>query len=142
MEHVKPSEVYAKLKRHLPYGADCNNNMFLAMFLLRLPPSTHEHVGAAEHMTIAAMVKHADRVWSFCGSQDQVVAAAAEKRSRSPAFSPGRRGDKKSNRSNSRSSNPVTFQNFKNPSKGSCKFHNYYRVRPNKCVPPCNQSEN
>jgi hypothetical protein len=72
VENVKPSEVYAKLKRLLPFGADKNNEMFLAMFLMRLPPSIREQVGAADHTTIAAMVRHADRVWSFTGGQDQV----------------------------------------------------------------------
>ena len=111
------------------------------MFLLRLPPSTREQVGAADHATAAAMVSYADHVWSFRGGPDPVV-AAAEHRSRSPASSPGRRGDKKGERSKSRSANPVSFQNFKNPPNGLCKFHNYYGVRANKCVPPCNQLEN
>ena len=142
VESIKPSEMYAKLKRLLPFGADKNNDMFLAMFLMRLPPSIREQVGAAEHTTISAMVKHADGVWSFTGGPDQVVAAAVEKCSRSHAISPGRHGDKKGNRSKSRSANPVSFQNFRNPPNGSCKFHNYYGVRANKCVPSCNQSEN
>ena len=141
MEDIRPSLMYGKLRSLLPYGADCNNEIFLAMFLLRLPPSVREQVGAADHTTAAAMVSHADRVWSFRGGPDPVVAAAAEHRSRSPA-SPGRRSDKKGKRSKSRNANPVSFQNFRNPPNGSCKFHNYYGVRANKCVPPCNQSEN
>ena len=132
----------SQLKSLLPFGADVNSEMFMAMFLMRLPPSIREQVGTADRSTISAMVKHADRVWSFRGSPDPVVAAAAEQGSRSPAFSPNRRSDRKANRSKSRSANPVSFQNFKNPPKGSCKFHKYYGVRANKCVPPCNQSEN
>jgi len=77
VEDIKPTEVLAKLKRHLPSGADCKINMFLAMFLLRLPPSIPEQVGSAGHTTIMAMVRLADRVWSFRGSPDPVVAAAA-----------------------------------------------------------------
>ena len=92
------------------------------MFLLRLPPSTRERVGAADHTTVAAMVSHADRVWSFRGGQDPVVAAAAEHRSRSPTSSPGRRSDKKGKRSKSRSANPVSFQNFRNPPNGSVSY--------------------
>ena len=141
-EDIRPSAVYQKLKSLLPFGADPNNEIFMAMFLLRLPPSIREQVGSAGHTTVAAMVSHADRVWSFRGGPDQTVAAAAEHRSRSPASAPGRRGDKKSKRSKSRSADPVSFQNFRNPPNGSCKFHNYYGVRANKCVPPCNQSEN
>ena len=142
VEDTKPSLMYARLKRFLPHRADQNNELFMAMFLLCLPPSTREQVGAADHTTVAAMVKHADRVWLFRSGSDPVVATAAEHRSRSPASSPGRRVDKKSKRSKSRSANPVSFQNFRNPPNGSCKFHNYYGVRANKCVPPCNQSEN
>jgi hypothetical protein len=65
VEDTKPSLMYARLKSLLPTGADSNNEIFMAMFLLRLPPSTREQVGATNHATVTAMVKHADRVWSF-----------------------------------------------------------------------------
>ena len=104
--------MYSKLKSLLPFGADQNNEIFMAMFLLRLPPSTREQVGSADHATVAAMVSHADRVWSFRGGSDQKVAAAAEHRSRSPAPAPGQRSDKKGKCSKSRSANPVSFQNL------------------------------
>ena len=103
VEDIRLSLVYGKLRSLLPFGADQNNEIFMAMFLLRLPPSVREQVGAADHATVAAMVSHADRVWSFRGGSDPVVAAAAERRSRSPASSPGRR-NKKGKRSKSRSS--------------------------------------
>ena len=141
-EEGRPSAVYQKLKSFLPFGADQNNEIFMAMFLLRLPPSIREQVGSADHTTVADMVRHADRVWSFRGGSDQTVAAATEHRSRSPVTSPGRRTDKKGRRSKSRGANPASFQNFRNPPNGSCKFHNYFGVRAHKCVPPCNQSEN
>ncbi len=57
------------------------------MFLVRLPPSMHETVGAGNHMTAAAMVKSADAPWDTqCGhGHDPTVAAATTQRSRSPA---------------------------------------------------------
>jgi len=96
VEDIRPSAVYSKLKSLLPFVSDQNYYIFMSIFLLRLPPSILEQVGSAEHATVAAMVSHADRVWSFRGGQDPVVAAATEHRSRSPASSPGQRGDKKS----------------------------------------------
>ena len=44
VEDIRLSLVYGKLRSLLPYGADCNNKMFMAMFLLRLPPSVREQV--------------------------------------------------------------------------------------------------
>ncbi len=52
MQDLKPSVLMGKLKQ--------DNDFFLAMFLVRLPPSKREMVGAGNHMTAAAMVKAAD----------------------------------------------------------------------------------
>ncbi len=49
-----------KLKQHLPPGISSDNDLFLAMFLNRLPPSMRETVAAGNHMTAAAMVKAVD----------------------------------------------------------------------------------
>jgi hypothetical protein len=46
-----------KLKQHLPPGVSPENDLFLAMFLIRLPPSMREVVGAGTQLTAAAMVK-------------------------------------------------------------------------------------
>jgi hypothetical protein len=56
MECLKPSVLMGKLKQHLPHGVSPDNNLFLTMFLVRLPPSMHETVGAGNHKTAAAMV--------------------------------------------------------------------------------------
>jgi hypothetical protein len=42
-----------KLKQHLPPGVSPDNDLFLAMFLVRLPQSMRETVGASNHMTAA-----------------------------------------------------------------------------------------
>jgi hypothetical protein len=39
MQGLKPSVLMGKLKQHLPPGVSPDNDLFLAMFLIRLPPS-------------------------------------------------------------------------------------------------------
>jgi hypothetical protein len=60
MQGLKPSVLMGKLKQHLPPGVSTDNDLFCAMFLIRLPPSMRETVGAGGHKTAAAMVKAAD----------------------------------------------------------------------------------
>jgi hypothetical protein len=76
------------------------------MFLVRLPPSMHETVGAGYHMTAAAMVKAVDALWDARGGHDPTVAAATTQRSRSPTPNTGRRGDKWSGNARSKSHPP------------------------------------
>jgi hypothetical protein len=74
MQGLKPSVLMGKLKQHLPLGVSPDNNLFLEMFLIRLPPSMRETVGAGAHGTAAAMVKAADALWDARGSHDPTVA--------------------------------------------------------------------
>jgi hypothetical protein len=67
MQGLKPSVLMGKLKQHLPPGVSPDNNLFLAMFLIRLPPSMRETVGAGTHGTAAAMVKASDALWDALG---------------------------------------------------------------------------
>jgi hypothetical protein len=60
MQGLRPSVLMGKLKHHLPPGFSPDNNLFLAMFLVRFSPSMRETVGAGNHTTDAAMVKAAD----------------------------------------------------------------------------------
>ncbi len=46
MQGLKPSVLMGKLKQHLPSGVSPDNDLFLAMFLIRLPLSMRETVGA------------------------------------------------------------------------------------------------
>ncbi len=85
-----------KLKPHLPPGVSPDTNLFLAMFLICLPPSMCEAVGAGNHKTAAAMVKAADTQWDARGGHDPTVAAAMIQRSRSPSPNSGKGGDKRS----------------------------------------------
>jgi hypothetical protein len=82
---LKPSVLMGKLKQHLPPGVSPDNDLFLAMFLIRLPPSMRVAVGAGYHRMAAAMVKAADALWDAQGGHDPTVAAASTQRSRSPA---------------------------------------------------------
>ncbi len=144
MQGLKPSILMGKLKQHLPPGASLDNDLFLAMFLVRLPPSMRETVGAGNHTTAAAMVKAADALWDARGGHDPTVAAATTQQRRSPAPNNGRRGDKRGGKARSKSRPPSRpdLYSFQNPGNGICKFHNYYAHKAHRCVPPYAYSEN
>ncbi len=63
MQGLKPSVLMGKLKQYLPSGVSPDNDLFLAMFLVRLPPSMRETVGAGNHTTAEAMVMATDALW-------------------------------------------------------------------------------
>jgi hypothetical protein len=144
MQGLKPSVLMGKLKQSLPPGVSPDNDLFLSMFLIRLPPSMRETVGAGNHQTAAAMVKAADALWDARGGHDPTVAAASTQRNRSPAPHNGKRGDKRGGnaRPNSRPPSRQDFHSFQNPGNGMCKYHNYYAHRATRCASPCLWSEN
>ncbi len=76
MQGLKPSVLMGKLKQHLPPGVSPDNDLFLAMFLIHLPPFMRETVGAGAHKTAAAMVMAADALWDARGGHNPTVAAA------------------------------------------------------------------
>jgi hypothetical protein len=102
MHGLKPSVLMGKLKQHLPPGVSPDNDLILAMFLIRLPPSMRETVGAGARETAAAMVKAADALWDARGGHDPTVAAASTQRSRIPAPSSRKRSDKRGGTGNAR----------------------------------------
>jgi hypothetical protein len=130
MQGLKPSVLMGKLKQHLPPGVSPDNDLFLAMFLIRLPLSMRETVGTGAHGTATAMVKAVDALLYARGGHDPTVAAASTQRSRSPAPSSGNRGNKRGG--NARPKSRPDFHSFQNPGNGMCKFHNYYANRANK----------
>ncbi len=144
MQGFKPSVLMGKLKQHLPPGVSPDNNLFLSMFLICLPPSMRETIRAGTHGTAAAMVKAADTLWDARDGHDPTVAAALTQRSRSPTPNSGKRGDKRSGNARPKSSPPSCpdFHSFQNPGNCMCKFHNYYANMANRCIPPCSWSEN
>ncbi len=89
MQGLKPSVLLGKLKQHLPPGVSPDNYLFLSMFLIYLLPSMREAVGVDTHETAA------DALWDAQGGHDPAVADASTQRSRSPAPSNGKRGDKR-----------------------------------------------
>jgi hypothetical protein len=142
VEGIRPTALLGKLKSYLPHGADDSNELFMAMFLMRLPPSTREAVGTAGNATVGAMCTHAESIYNFRGGYEAMVAAAAAQRSRSPAKTDGKRSEKQGKARSKNRSTYVSFGNFKNPNNGSCKFHNYYKAKSDRCVAPCNVAEN
>jgi hypothetical protein len=91
MQGLKPSFLMGKLKQHLLPGVSPDIDLFLSMFLIRLPPSMRETVGAGALGTAAAMVKAADTLWDAQGGHNPTVAATSTQQSRSPAPSSGER---------------------------------------------------
>jgi hypothetical protein len=106
MQGLKPSVLMGKFKQHLPPGVLPDNDLFLSMFLIRLPPSMREAIGGGTHETAAAMVKAADALQDAWGGHNPTVAAALTQQSRSPAPSRAKRGDKRSCNADSKSRPP------------------------------------
>ncbi len=75
MQGLKPGVLMGKPKQNLPLGVSPDTDLFLAMFLIRLPPSMREAVGAGNHKTAAALVKAADTLWNARGGHNPKVAA-------------------------------------------------------------------
>ncbi len=144
MQGLKPSILMGKLKQHLPPGVSPDTDLFLAMFLIRLPPFMRETVGAGNHKTDVNTVRAADALWDARGSHDPMVVAAMTHRSRSPAPPRGKRSDKRNGNAHSKSrpSSHPDFYSFQNPANGVCKFHNDYSNRAHRCIAPCTYSEN
>jgi hypothetical protein len=67
MQGFKPSILMGKLKQSLQHGVNPENDLFLAMFLIRLPPSMREVVGSGNYKMAAAMVRVAN---TFCDARD------------------------------------------------------------------------
>jgi hypothetical protein len=125
---LKPSVLMGKLKQHLPPGVSPDTDLFLAMFLIRLPSSMREAVGAGNHKTAAAMVKASDALWDAQGGHNHTVAATTTQRNRSRAPNSGKQGNKRSGNAHSKRRPPSCpdFYSFQNPGNGGCKLRNYY----------------
>jgi hypothetical protein len=117
---------------------------FFQCFLIHLPPSIRETVGAGTYGMAAAILKAADALWDARGGHDPTATAALTQQSRSPTPNSVKRGDKRSGNASPKSRPPFRpdFHSFQNSGNGMCKFHNYYANRANRCVLPCSWSEN
>jgi hypothetical protein len=139
IQGLKPSILMGKFNQSLLHGISPDNDLFIAMFLIRLPPSMRETVASGNHKTATAMVNAADALWDALSSHSPTVAAAMTNRSRSPAPVGGKRDDKGGQWCPFKKSPPSNqdFFSFKNPGNGLCKYHNYYNARAYKCLKPC-----
>jgi hypothetical protein len=141
IQGLKQNVLMGKLKQHLPPGVSPDTDLFLAMLLVRLPPSIHETIGAGNHKMAAAMVKTADALWDAQGGYDPTVAAAMTQQSRSPAPNNGKRQTERQRLLQKLPSRP-DFYSFQNPGNGVCKLYKYYAHKAHRCVSPCAWSEN
>jgi hypothetical protein len=142
MQGLMPSALMGKLKHYLTPGVSLDSDLFLAMFLILLPPSMREAVGAGNHKTALAVVKAEDALWDALGGRDPKVAMM--QRSQSPAPANGKKSDKRSGKrcSKSRPSSHPDFYSFHNPGNGVCRFYNYYSHKALSYISPCTWSEN
>jgi hypothetical protein len=108
LDGIKPSILMGKLKQLHPHGVSHNNDLFLSMFFKRLPLSMRETIGAGTHKTAMVTVKAVDTLWDARGGNNQPVAAAMTRHSRSPTPARGKKGKKRgcSAQSQSRPSSP------------------------------------
>ena len=67
-----------RLKSYLPYNAGVDNEIFMAMFLMRLPDSIREAVGSANHATVSDMCAHAENMYNFCSGYYRRRGTAAQ----------------------------------------------------------------
>jgi hypothetical protein len=136
---------HGEVKTHIPPGVSPDNDLFLSMFLVRLPSSMRETVGAGNYMTATAMVK--------ARMPCRMLEMATTLQSRPPGLSevgallPTAGGEATNGavmpapKVTPPPSHP-DFHSFQNPGNGVCKFHNYYANRANRCAQPCARSEN
>ncbi len=117
VQGLKPSVLIGKLMQHLSHGVSPDNNLFLAMFLIRLPPSMREAVGAGNHKTAMAMIRSADALWDAWGGHDPAVAAATTQRSRSPAPASRKKNHRRNGNTCFKSRSPPTQWNGLGTSK-------------------------
>jgi hypothetical protein len=119
-------------------------DLFLAMFLIRLPPSMQEVVGTGNHKTGVAMVRAANALWDARGGHGPMVMAATTQHSRSPAPACGRNNDRRNSNAHSKSrlTSGSDFFTFQNPGNGICKFHNFYNSKAHKRIFPSSYLEN
>jgi hypothetical protein len=125
MQGLKPSILMGKFKQHLPHEVSPDTDLFLSMFMIRLPPSMREAVGAGNHKTAVGMVRAADALWNARGSHDPTVAAPTTQCSRSPAPTGRKKNDRRNGNARSKSRPPFgsDFFSFYNPGNGMCKYH-------------------
>jgi hypothetical protein len=110
MQGLNPTILMGKLKQHLPHGVSPDTDLFLSMFLIRLPPSMREAVRAGNHKTAAAMVTAVNALWDAHRGNDPSVAATMTQCSRSPAPE-GKKNDTRGGGACSKS-RPPSFQDF------------------------------
>ncbi len=103
MQGLKASVLMGKLKQHLPPGVSPDTGLFLDMFLICLPPSMREALGASNPKTAAVVVNAVDALWNARGGHDPTVAATTTQRNRSPSPTGGKKGDKRYGNARSKS---------------------------------------
>ena len=115
-------------------------DLFLGMFLRRLPADMRDQLGSQEFASPEAMAALADRIWDSRGPSEHTAAVM-------PASSSGqsrRSGNHRQNRSPRRSQSPVnaTGRSATPGPDRLCFYHGRFGVKALKCEPPCSWAGN
>jgi len=73
----RPSQLMNEMLALLPAGDTGDSTIFLALFLLRLPVSMRDHLGAADFKTAAEMAARADTLWDARAGESAVSSLSA-----------------------------------------------------------------
>ena len=146
----RPSALMNEMLALLPEGVAGDDTLFLAHFLLRLPPSMRDHLAAADLKTAADMARQADVLWDVRAGESAVnaVSAAMDALSiRSPSPRDSRRRSPDSRRSPDRrqgqGSRPQRSQTpGRREGRSLCFYHGKYGKKAHKCEAPCSWVEN
>jgi hypothetical protein len=136
---LKPSQLLDSMLALMPPG-EPPGMLFKQLFLEKLPSEWRSQLAASEAMTPGEMAVVADRMYDARIQRVSINAAVHSQRSGSPggsnqrSGSPGRGGRRRSPARRGRDSTPG--------SSSLCFYHSRFGVKANKCVPPCNWSEN
>ena len=146
----RPSQLMNEMLALLPAGDTGDSTIFLALFLLRLPVSMRDHLGAADFKTAAEMAARADTLWdaragestvsSLSAPVDAVTARAPSARSpvRNRRCSP----DHCQQTGGRRNRRPTPGPRDSTRSSSLCYYHENYGQKAHKCEAPCTWSGN
>jgi hypothetical protein len=133
----RPSSMMAEMRALLPADAQ-PDNLFLALFLRRLPPSMRDHLMTADSDTADDMAGLADKLWDARASQS--VSAVTSDIAAVRPFSPNRSGrspDRSQQRGRPRQATP---HDGRRRESSWCRNHRHFGDKTKNCVAPCSYS--
>jgi cleavage and polyadenylation specificity factor subunit 1 len=131
----RPSDLMDEMLALLP-PQETPGDLFLGMFLRRLPVHMREKLGSSEFEGAREMAELADQMWDARGGEAATmsasITAAVSNRQPSRSPSPGRRRRTSPDHKGAtgRSQTPAAVA-------GHCFYHERFGVKAHQCEPPC-----